>query len=29
MDEGCPVCSYQADDVGGLAHLHARNTCST
>ncbi len=26
-DEGCPVCSYQADSVGGgLAHLHARNT---
>jgi predicted dithiol-disulfide oxidoreductase (DUF899 family) len=25
-DEGCPVCSYQADGVGSLAHLHARNT---
>ncbi len=25
-DEGCPVCSYQADSVGHLAHLHARNT---
>jgi predicted dithiol-disulfide oxidoreductase (DUF899 family) len=25
-DEGCPVCSYQADSVGNLAHLHARNT---
>jgi predicted dithiol-disulfide oxidoreductase (DUF899 family) len=25
-DEGCPVCSYQADNVGDLAHLHARNT---
>jgi predicted dithiol-disulfide oxidoreductase (DUF899 family) len=25
-DEGCPVCSYQADSVGYLAHLHARNT---
>jgi predicted dithiol-disulfide oxidoreductase (DUF899 family) len=25
-DEGCPVCSYQADNVGTLAHLHARNT---
>jgi len=25
-DEGCPVCSYQADNVGNLAHLHARNT---
>jgi predicted dithiol-disulfide oxidoreductase (DUF899 family) len=25
-DEGCPVCSYQADNVGPLAHLHARNT---
>ena len=24
--EGCPVCSYQADSVGNLAHLHARNT---
>lgn len=25
-DEGCPVCSYQADSVGHLAHLHVRNT---
>jgi predicted dithiol-disulfide oxidoreductase (DUF899 family) len=25
-DEACPVCSYQADSVGNLAHLHARNT---
>jgi predicted dithiol-disulfide oxidoreductase (DUF899 family) len=25
-DEGCPVCSYQADTVGHLAHLHARST---
>jgi predicted dithiol-disulfide oxidoreductase (DUF899 family) len=25
-DEGCPVCSYQADNVGPLAHLHARDT---
>ena len=25
-DEGCPVCSYQADSVGNLAHLHSRNT---
>jgi predicted dithiol-disulfide oxidoreductase (DUF899 family) len=25
-DEGCPVCSYQADSVGHLAHLHARGT---
>jgi predicted dithiol-disulfide oxidoreductase (DUF899 family) len=25
-DEGCPVCSYQADSVGHLAHLHAHNT---
>jgi predicted dithiol-disulfide oxidoreductase (DUF899 family) len=25
-DEGCPVCSYQADSVGDLAHLHSRNT---
>ncbi|HEX4061953.1 MAG TPA: DUF899 domain-containing protein [Streptosporangiaceae bacterium] len=25
-DEGCPVCSYQADTVGPLAHLHSRNT---
>jgi predicted dithiol-disulfide oxidoreductase (DUF899 family) len=25
-DEGCPVCSYQADSVGHLAHLHAHKT---
>jgi predicted dithiol-disulfide oxidoreductase (DUF899 family) len=25
-EEGCPFCSYQADAVGHLAHLHARNT---
>ncbi len=25
-DEGCPVCSYPADSVGNLAHLHARDT---
>jgi len=25
-EEGCPVCSYQADSVGDLSHLHARNT---
>jgi predicted dithiol-disulfide oxidoreductase (DUF899 family) len=25
-DEGCPVCSYLADSLGQLAHLHARNT---
>src|SRR5437899_10952169 len=25
-DEGCPVCSYQADSVGPLTHLQARNT---
>jgi predicted dithiol-disulfide oxidoreductase (DUF899 family) len=25
-EEGCPVCSYQADSVGDLAHLQARNT---
>jgi predicted dithiol-disulfide oxidoreductase (DUF899 family) len=25
-DEGCPFCSYQADGVGSLAHLHARST---
>jgi predicted dithiol-disulfide oxidoreductase (DUF899 family) len=25
-DEGCPVCSLLADNVGPLAHLHARNT---
>ena len=25
-DEGCPVCSYQADSLGHLAHLHGHNT---
>jgi predicted dithiol-disulfide oxidoreductase (DUF899 family) len=25
-DQGCPVCSYQADNIGDLAHLHARDT---
>jgi predicted dithiol-disulfide oxidoreductase (DUF899 family) len=25
-DQGCPVCSYQADSVGHLAHLHAHDT---
>ena len=25
-EQGCPVCSYQADNIGNLAHLHARNT---
>jgi predicted dithiol-disulfide oxidoreductase (DUF899 family) len=25
-DQGCPVCSYQADNIGDLAHLHSRNT---
>jgi predicted dithiol-disulfide oxidoreductase (DUF899 family) len=25
-EQGCPVCSYQADSVGPLAHLHSRNT---
>jgi predicted dithiol-disulfide oxidoreductase (DUF899 family) len=25
-DAGCPVCSYQADNVGDLSHLHSRNT---
>ena len=25
-DEGCPVCSYQADSLGILAHLPARET---
>jgi predicted dithiol-disulfide oxidoreductase (DUF899 family) len=25
-DEGCPVCSLEADSVGPLDHLHARNT---
>jgi predicted dithiol-disulfide oxidoreductase (DUF899 family) len=24
-NEGCPFCSYQADSVGHLAHLHARD----
>jgi predicted dithiol-disulfide oxidoreductase (DUF899 family) len=25
-DEGCPSCSFVVDNVGHLAHLHARNT---
>jgi predicted dithiol-disulfide oxidoreductase (DUF899 family) len=25
-DEGCPSCSYLADGIGHLAHLHARDT---
>ncbi len=25
-DEGCPSCSYAADDFGDLAHLHDKNT---
>ena len=25
-DAGCPVCSYQADNVGDLSHLHSRHT---
>jgi predicted dithiol-disulfide oxidoreductase (DUF899 family) len=25
-DEGCPVCSYQADSLGHPAHLHAHDT---
>ncbi|HEY3869267.1 MAG TPA: DUF899 domain-containing protein [Actinocrinis sp.] len=25
-EEGCPVCSYHADSLGHLAHLHARHT---
>ncbi len=25
-DEGCPSCSYTTDNVGNLAHLHARDT---
>ena len=25
-DEGCPGCSFVADNIGNLAHLHARNT---
>jgi predicted dithiol-disulfide oxidoreductase (DUF899 family) len=25
-EQGCPVCSYQADNIGDLAHLHARNS---
>ena len=25
-DAGCPVCSYQAANIGALAHLHSRNT---
>lgn len=25
-DEGCPTCSFDADSIGHLAHLHARDT---
>jgi predicted dithiol-disulfide oxidoreductase (DUF899 family) len=25
-DEGCPSCSFLADNIGDLSHLHARNT---
>src|SRR5437763_8711891 len=25
-DEGCPTCSFLADGIGHLAHLHARDT---
>jgi len=25
-DEGCPSCSFLTDNIGNLAHLHARNT---
>lgn len=25
-DEGCPSCSFLADNIGHLSHLHARNT---
>ena len=25
-DEGCPMCSFLADNIGHLAHLHARDT---
>ena len=25
-DEGCPTCSFLADNIGHLAHLHARDT---
>ncbi|MGH9789626.1 MAG: DUF899 domain-containing protein, partial [Candidatus Acidiferrales bacterium] len=25
-DEGCPSCSFLVDNIGHLAHLHARNT---
>ena len=25
-DEGCPSCSFMADNIGHLSHLHARNT---
>jgi predicted dithiol-disulfide oxidoreductase (DUF899 family) len=25
-DEGCPSCSFVADNIGHLSHLHARNT---
>ena len=25
-DEGCPTCSFLVDNIGHLAHLHARDT---
>src|SRR5690242_18568295 len=25
-DQGCPSCSFLVDNIGHLAHLHARNT---
>ena len=25
-DEGCPMCSFLVDNIGHLAHLHARDT---
>src|SRR3989442_2460182 len=25
-DQGCPTCSFLSDSLGGLSHLHARNT---
>jgi predicted dithiol-disulfide oxidoreductase (DUF899 family) len=28
-DEGCPSCSFVADNIGHLSHLHARNTSLT
>ena len=28
-DQGCPYCSYAADSVGQLAHLHARGAMTS